>query len=262
MFCSKKKNTGVGGAVIRGYEAAIEYNADIVIKIDGDGQIDPLLIPKFIKKLLSSDFDYIKGTRFHNIDDIKKMPTIRIIGNLCLSFLNKLTSGYWNITDPTNGFIGIKNTALTKLPLNKISKDFFFESDLLFYLYINNSKIVQFPMSSNYGDEKSNLKIKNIIISFLFRHIKNFSKRIFYTYFLRDFNFGSICFLMSMIFLFISLLYGVKNVNYYQSSNVSTPIGVVVLTYTLVILGFQFLINFLNYDINRLKEIYNNEFKN
>src|SRR5690606_8799166 len=56
-----KENQGVGGAVMAGYKAAIEDNIDIIVKVDGDGQMDPCLIPYFIAPILSSEADYTKG---------------------------------------------------------------------------------------------------------------------------------------------------------------------------------------------------------
>ena len=129
-----QKNLGVGGAVICGYRFALEKNCEIILKLDGDGQMDPALISKFIKPILSGKADYTKGNRFHCIESLSAMPTLRKLGNAVLSFVNKSTSGYWKVMDPTNGFTAIHRTALERLPLDKISQRYFFESDMLFRL--------------------------------------------------------------------------------------------------------------------------------
>ena len=36
-----ERNQGVGGAVMRGYQAALAAGMDIIVKVDGDGQMDP-----------------------------------------------------------------------------------------------------------------------------------------------------------------------------------------------------------------------------
>jgi len=68
------KNTGVGGAVITGYRQAIADCCDIVVKVDGDGQMSPALIMPLIRPIASGAADYCKGNRFWNVADVKEMP--------------------------------------------------------------------------------------------------------------------------------------------------------------------------------------------
>ena len=56
-----------------------------------------------------------------------------------LSFLAKISSGYWHTFDPTNGFVAIHASLIDLLPLDKIANRYFFESDLLFRLNILDS---------------------------------------------------------------------------------------------------------------------------
>ena len=97
------ENMGVGGATLTGYRAAIEAGADVIVKIDGDGQMDPSLIPAFIAPIIEGEADYTKGNRFFDLEEIRAMPKTRLLGNAVLSFATKLSSGYWNLFDPTNG---------------------------------------------------------------------------------------------------------------------------------------------------------------
>ena len=132
-----EKNLGVGGATVAGYKEAIKYNADIVVKIDGDGQMDPLDLKKVITPIVSKKCDYTKGNRFFFVNDIKSMPKVRIFGNICLTFFSKFSSGFWEISDPTNGYTAIHQVALKSLDLDKISRGYFFESDILCKLYFH-----------------------------------------------------------------------------------------------------------------------------
>src|SRR3989338_2847030 len=129
-------NKGAGGAVISGYQQAIVDGAMIIVKVDGDGQMNPALIPKFIKPILSGKADYVKGNRFFNQELLADMPGIRKIGNAILSFIIKGSSGYWDMMDPTNGYTAIHTTALKMLPLHQIDNGYYFESDMLFRLNI------------------------------------------------------------------------------------------------------------------------------
>ena len=105
-------NLGVGGAVMTGYKAAISDGCDVIVKIDSDGQMDPELIPQFVAPILDGEADYTKGNRFFDIESVKTMPKIRLFGNAVLSFLCKISSGYWSIFDPTNGYTAIHSSAV------------------------------------------------------------------------------------------------------------------------------------------------------
>ena len=128
------QNLGVGGAVVTAYKAAIADGMDIVVKIDGDGQMSPALLPKFVHPLLAGRADYSKGNRFYRPESVQGMPPIRLFGNAVLSFLTKLSCGYWNIMDPTNGYTAVRTCVLSELPLDKLEKRYFFETDMLFRL--------------------------------------------------------------------------------------------------------------------------------
>ncbi|MDO8341564.1 MAG: glycosyltransferase family 2 protein, partial [Cellvibrio sp.] len=129
-----KCNQGVGGAVITGYRAAIADGAEVIVKLDGDGQMDPRLIPNFIEPILAGDADYTKGNRFFDLEEINGMPKVRLFGNAVLSLMTKLSSGYWDLFDPTNGYTAIHAEVARHLPFSKISHSYFFETDILFRL--------------------------------------------------------------------------------------------------------------------------------
>jgi len=87
-------NQGVGGAVVSGYKAALDEKCSIVVKVDGDGQMPIKIIEELISPIITGKADYVKGNRFFNIDDLLKMPKIRLLGNSILSFISKMSSGY------------------------------------------------------------------------------------------------------------------------------------------------------------------------
>ncbi|WBM72089.1 glycosyltransferase family 2 protein [Buttiauxella sp. WJP83] len=242
-------NKGVGGAVIHGYQQGLVDGIDIFVKVDGDGQMDPALIKYFVKPILRGAADYTKGNRFHEIEGLKLMPKIRLFGNAVLSFMTKFSSGYYRTFDPTNGYTAISSVALKKLPLEKISNRYFFESDMLFRLNIVDAKVLDIPMDAIYGDEVSNLNIKQILFPFLKGNIKNLSKRIFYNYFLRGFSIASVELVLGIILFIFGLIYG--SVAWYDSIVSDSPAtsGTVMLAALPVILGVQFLLSFIQADI-------------
>jgi len=245
-----EKNKGVGGATKTGYKKALQLKSEIIVKVDGDGQMDPGLIKDLIEPIILKKANYVKGNRFYSYEDIKEMPPIRLIGNSILSFVNKIVSGYWSIMDPTNGFTAISLSSLDKLNLDKIADDYFFESDMLFRLNINRVIIAEFPMKSEYLNHNSSLVISKVVKSFPLRYINRFLKRIIYTYYLRDFSMGSIYPFISLI----SLAFGIIEGSFVWRKSILTGIpatsGTVMLAALPVILGVQTLLSFLQIDIN------------
>jgi dolichol-phosphate mannosyltransferase len=243
---------GVGGAVITGYEKASEESMTIIVKIDGDAQMNPVYIPNFIRPILNGAADYTKGNRFFELRFLSGMPFLRIFGNSVLSFVNKVTSGYWNIMDPTNGYTAIHSKLLHHLPLDKIDNGYFFESDMLFRLGTIRAVVHDIPLVGVYGEEESNLNVINVSIKFPLKYLKRIFKRIFYSYFLRDFNIGSVELFFGLLLFMGGGFYGACN--WYESyvNNIPTPLGVIMLATLPIILGFQLLLSALNYDIQNI----------
>jgi glycosyltransferase involved in cell wall biosynthesis len=243
------QNLGVGGAVLNGYRVAIEAGADVIVKVDGDGQMDPSLIPAFIAPIVEGEADYTKGNRFFDLEEIRAMPKARLFGNAVLSFVTKLSSGYWDLFDPTNGYTAIHADVARHLPFGKISYRYFFETDMLFRLNTLRAVVVDVPMDAQYGDEVSNLKISKIVGEFLVKHVRNFSKRIFYNYYLRDMSLASIELPLGVLLFFSGCGFGVYHWLNSLQEGVTTPAGTVMLAALPVLMGTQLILAFLGYDI-------------
>jgi len=243
------QNQGVGGAVMTGYKAAIAGGAEIIVKVDGDGQMDATLIPLFIAPILAGGADYVKGNRFYDLDLIRGMPRSRIFGNAVLSLMTKLSTGYWDLFDPTNGFTAIHAAVAEWLPFTKISHRYFFETDILFRLNTLRAVVIEVPMGARYGAEVSNLKISRIIGEFLVKHIRNAVKRLFYNYYLRDVSLASIELPLGISLIVVGVLYGAYHWIQSAQVGVTTPAGTVMASALPILLGMQFVIAFLGYDI-------------
>ncbi|NUO76296.1 MAG: glycosyltransferase [Lysobacter sp.] len=242
-------NLGVGGAVMAGYRAAAADGADVVVKMDGDGQMAGAALPQLVGPILRGDADYTKGNRFYDLAQIGRMPKLRIFGNAMLSFMTKISSGYWDVFDPTNGYTAIHAKVVAKLPLKKISRRYFFETDMLFRLNIVRAVVVDVPMDARYGAETSNLRISKILFDFLFKHVRNTFKRVFYNYFLRDLSLASIQLALGVLFVLVGTVLGAKF--WFESflTGVTASAGSVMLAALQVIVGIQLVLGFLAYDI-------------
>jgi len=247
-------NQGVGGAVMTGYKAAIAANVDVIVKIDGDGQMDPALITNFIDPILNGEADYTKGNRFYDLEKISAMPRMRLFGNAVLSFMTKLSSGYWTLFDPTNGYTAIHREVARHLPFHKISHRYFFETDVLFRLNTLRAVAVDIPMDAKYEDEVSNLKISKIIGEFLRKHTRNMFKRIFYNYYLRDMSLASIEMPIGLLMIVFGIGFGLFHWLTSSYTHQPTPLGTIMFSALPIIIGIQFVLAFLSYDINSVPE--------
>ncbi len=246
---SRKTNGGVGAATVTGYRAALADGADVLIKLDGDGQMDPRHIARFVAPLLERSADYVKGNRFFNIATVQSMPAARIIGNAGLSFLTKLSTGYWNLFDPTNGYTALAANVAKTLPLDQLHPRYFFESDLLFRLGVNRARVIELPLMSAYATETSHLSELRCLVTFPLLHMRNFLKRIAYNYFLRNFSIASVNLVAGLALTLFGLVFGLSQWSKSAELGTAATAGTVMLSALPFLLGIQLLLSFLAHDI-------------
>ena len=247
-----QKNRGVGGAVVTGYKKALELGCDVVVKIDGDGQMDLDQIPAIVRPLMLNKADYVKGNRFVDFKALRSMPKLRLIGNSVLSFTLKVVSGNWHIMDPTNGYTAINALALKRINLDEISKRYFFESDMLINLNIHKCVVRYVPMAAFYGDEESSLSVRKVLFQFPFYLLRGFIKRIVLKYFIYDFNMASIYILFGFPMLIWGILFGAYEWWLHATAGTITPTGTVMLSVLPLILGTQLILQAITIDINSI----------
>lgn len=242
-------NRGVGAAVMTGYAAALQAGAGIMVKVDGDGQMDPAMIPNLIAPILKGQADYTKGNRFYDLTRIGHMPLVRLLGNAALSFMAKLSTGYWNLFDTTNGFTAIHAKAAKRIAFDKVSSRYFFETDLLFRLNTIRAVVVDIAMDASYGSETSNLRISHVFGEFLGKHLRNFAKRIFYSYFLRDTSVASLELILGLCAVTFGLIFGGVHWFHSVATGMATPLGTIMLAALPTMLGLQLLLAFIAFDV-------------
>jgi glycosyltransferase involved in cell wall biosynthesis len=246
------RNQGVGAAVMTGYRAAIDGGADVIVKMDGDGQMAGADLPALVAPILDAEADYTKGNRFLELARLPAMPRVRITGNAVLSFLTKFSSGYWDIFDPTNGYTAVHAQVAARLPFDQIAPRYFFESDMLFRLGQLRAVVRDVPMPARYGGERSGLRLPGTIAGFSARHAANTARRLFYSYFLRDFSAASIELLLGAALLAFGVIFGAVNWVQSVAQGVGAYTGTIMLAALCVILGVQFLLAFLHFDVGRV----------
>ena len=250
-----ESNLGVGAATVSGYLKAIDFGCDIAVKVDSDGQMDLELLHLFVEPIAAGEADYCKGNRFFRPESLAGMPLTRVIGNAGLSFFSKMSSGYWDLMDPTNGYTAIHCNVLRAIPLEKLHKRFFFESDLLFRLSTVRANVVDIPIDSLYRSEQSNLSAVDSLFRFFFLHINRAAKRIFYNYFLRNFSLASLLLVLGLIFSFYGLVSGFLTYAHNQSLGQATPTGTIVIITIFILVGVQMLLAFISHDMSNKPQV-------
>jgi len=243
------ENRGVGAAMKTGFEKALALGADVVVKVDSDGQMDPALIPDLLAPLLEGRADFTKGNRFADLSVIRSMPPLRRLGNLALSFLVKAASGYWSIFDPCNGFLAVRSSLLRQIRLDELADRYFFEISLLCEAYFARALVVSVPMHPRYGEEVSSLSPVKSLFEFSGRLAGRVARRIGLSYFLKDFNVVSVMICSGLplfVFGFFWSLY-----HWYRSvvTNVVATTGTVMIGALAIILGFQLLLQAVVLDV-------------
>ncbi|MEW5975505.1 MAG: glycosyltransferase family 2 protein [Acidobacteriota bacterium] len=243
------ENRGVGSATVTGMAAAIQEGFDIVVKCDGDGQMNPQDIPYLVRPLLDEVADHVKGTRFHHFRELESMPKWRFLGNVGLTFLTKLSSGYWNVLDPVNGFLATRRETLQRLPLSHLAKRYFFEIDLLIRLNIIEARVAEVPFPARYGDEPSSLSPWRTLVTFPVQLAAGLARRIFWRYVFHDVSPVAVFGITGFAFCLFGLLFGSYHWAKNSALGVVTPVGTVMLAVLPLILGFQLILQAVGLDI-------------
>jgi glycosyltransferase involved in cell wall biosynthesis len=244
-----EKNQGVGAAMVTGFRKAHELGAEIIVKIDGDGQMDIGHLPALLAPLVHGKADYAKGNRFRDFAALRKMPISRRIGNIGLGFLAKAATGYWNLFDPTNGFLAIRSGALEQLPLDQIDRGYYFEISMLANLYLLGAVVQDVPMPARYRDEVSNLAVERVLLEFPFKLLGTLLRRVLLKNFLYDFSMVSIYLLAGVpLLLFGTIFGGIKWLQYWRLG-IPAPTGTVILPTLSVLLGIQLLLSAVESDL-------------
>lgn len=242
-------NLGVGGAMVLGYRKAVELGSDVIVKMDGDGQMPPEYLPSLLDAIVGQDYDYAKGNRFLASESLAFMPRHRLLGNIGLTFMTKLASGYWNIFDPQNGYTAIKASTLRLLNLDAIHKRFFFENDMLIHLNFFGCRVKDIPIPARYGEEKSDLSLFKVGVTFPLLLLRRFFYRVYQKYVLRDFSPIALFLFLGLILFGWGALFGVYLWFESQLTGHLTPTGTIMLSLLPLILGFQLLLQAIVLDI-------------
>ena len=251
------KNQGVGGAMLTGYNRALEMGASLVVKMDGDGQMPVEYLENLILPILNGQADYTKGNRFYHTEEILQMPFIRRVGNLGLSFLTKMATGYWNVFDPTNGYTALWMATFRLVNQKHIQPRYFFETSMLFELSLIRAAVVDVPIPARYAGEVSSLSAWKSLFEFAYYLFRGALHRYWIAYFVMDFSVASLYFMCGLPLTLFGVIWGAYFWNQSILTRIPATTGTVMIAVLSIILGFQLLLQAFAYDVQNVpKEVF------
>jgi dolichol-phosphate mannosyltransferase len=242
-------NRGVGAAMRTGYRRALEDGAEIVAKMDADGQMDPAALASLVLPVALGRADYAKGNRFVHSREIRAMPAVRLLGNAALSLLSKLSTGYWNLLDPTNGYTAISREALAAIDLDEVDDRFFFESSMLTELSLARAVAVDVAIPARYGDESSHLSVARSVVEFAAKHARAFVRRLWLRYVVLDFSAVSLLLAFGIPLALFGAVFGIRNWVHSSVYDVPATAGTVMVAAFTTAAGLFGIVQAMIYDI-------------
>jgi glycosyltransferase involved in cell wall biosynthesis len=235
-------NRGVGAAMRTGYRHAINGGFDLAAKMDADGQMLAEELERLVEPFAMGLADYAKGNRFYFRGAADSMPAHRGFGNTALSFLTKFASGYWHVYDSQCGFTVTRVPFLKLIDLDDLSEDYFFENDMLIKLNTLNARVVDVPISTVYGQERSGVKPGRVVLSFPPRLFARGTRRFWRKHLVTDFSPIGFLTIAGMAFGAFGTVFG----GYHWALSVATghvaSTGTVMIAVLPLILGIQLLV--------------------
>ena len=241
-------NQGVGGAIVTGHRAAMELGSDVNVIMAGDAQMDPAHLPALLDRVVGEGYGFAKANRFFAPESFHGMPRYRIFGNIVLSFMTKLASGYWNLFDPQNGYTAIRTEVLRRVPLDRVSRRYSFENDLLIHLNVLQVPAIDVPIPALYGDEVSSIKLRTVIPELMNLLVRGFWRRIWYRYVLWSFSPIALLLVAGILMSLFGLGVAIW-VCFQVAASVVATAATVMLAALPLMLGIQMLLSALQLDI-------------
>lgn len=245
-------NRGVGGAMKTGFAEAVRQSLDVVVKMDGDDQMDPRHLPDIVRPLLEGRADVAKANRYSSLTSLRGMPVVRVLGNGGLTFLVKLASGYWNVFDPANGYVATRGEVLKVIDVDALPERYFFESGMLIELGIQRAVVMDVAIAARYADEHSSLSPLRVLLEFPARLMWGLARRVFWRYFVHDFTALSVYLVLGLPLLVWGFVFGAQQWFAHQRAGELASAGIVMLAAMPIILGAQLLLQAIALDIQNV----------
>ena len=147
-------NQGYGGNQKLGYRYALDNGFDYVALVHGDGQYAPEKLPELLGPLVRGEAGAVFGSRMMEKKAALKggMPMYKYVGNKILTAFQNLMLGS-HLSEFHSGYRLYSVEALRRIPFERNSNDFHFDTEIIVQLVTAGVPIVELPIPTYYGDE-------------------------------------------------------------------------------------------------------------
>ena len=186
---TNERNKGKGSCVVQGFQQSMESGSAITALMDGDNQMPAEHLDSLLDAVIDGNLDGAKGNRFiASPQALSSMPKYRLVGNVLLTMMTKLASGYWSIFDSQNGYWAIRTATLGRLDLRRLARRYDLENSLLINLNIIGARVRDVAIPARYADEKSKIRIWRVTPRIMATLLGGLLQRILYRYVLYSFH--------------------------------------------------------------------------
>jgi glycosyltransferase involved in cell wall biosynthesis len=231
VFERHEVNQGAGGTKISAHLMGAESGADVLVTMDGDGQMDPGYLAALLDPIVDDGYDFSKGNRFFATDSWRGMPRHRIFGNIALTFMTKAATGYWNLFDPQNGYTAMKRETAARIDWSAVARDYSFENDVLARLGLLRARIKDVDIPALYGDEVSHIKLSRAVPSIVRTLNRALWRRFWLEYVVRSFSPVALFAVVGWLLLGWSLVSGIYFIATAFGHIATGPVMVVVIPF-------------------------------
>jgi glycosyltransferase involved in cell wall biosynthesis len=149
-----ERNLMYGGNQKAGYRYAIEQGFDIVVLLHGDGQYAPEVMNRLLAPLERGSADLVLGSRMLEPGGARrgKMPLYKFFGNRILTTVQNALLGS-RLSEFHSGYRAYSVAALRNLPIDGLSDDWHFDTQIILELMRAGYRIREVPIPTYYGDE-------------------------------------------------------------------------------------------------------------
>jgi glycosyltransferase involved in cell wall biosynthesis len=172
------RNQGVGGAILTGYRHLVDAGLDVLVVMAGDGQMDPADLPALLDPVVDDMADYAKGNRLYHPDTPRVMPSWRLVGNVALSFLTRVTAGYPGVVDSQCGYTALRASIVGELDLDRVYPRYGFPNDLLSHLHSAGARLVHVEVRPIYDGQETGIRPLSAIPALSWVLIRSWVQRI------------------------------------------------------------------------------------
>lgn len=223
-------NQGVGRAIATGYQAVLAGGEDIAVVMAGDGQMAPEDLPDLLEPIVSDQADYVKGNRFFHKVGVAPVPRVRLIGNLGLSVLTKIASGYWHVSDTQCGYTAMRRDFLSFIDWDTLYPRYGCPNDILTKLNIVNARVAEVPVRAVYGKGwASKMRAHKVFFPLLALLAFLFFKRLYHKYIYLYGHVLIFCYFFSFLFFFLAASFLGVHFLSMESTGTSAVLGCVFL---------------------------------